>query len=75
MELLRSEGRWGEAGPTGLSRPEQVGLLIWLTAALPIRWAPPPPHTLIPVSEHVWKGSYAVTGNWPCFLCLYLTAE
>lgn len=36
---------------------------------------PPPPRTLIPVSEHVWKGSYAVTGNWPCFLCLYLTAE
>lgn len=25
LGLLRDEGLWGEAGPTGLSRPEQVG--------------------------------------------------
>lgn len=43
--LLKDEGLWKETGPAELSRPEQVGLLIWLTAALPIRcfpWAPHP---------------------------------
>lgn len=45
LGLLRDEGL---RGPTGLSRPEQVGLLIWLTAASPIAASPqrPPPHTL-----------------------------
>jgi hypothetical protein len=52
MGLLRGEKLWREAGPTGLARPEQVGLLIWLTAAssvscflcLPLS----PPHALLP---------------------------
>lgn len=56
LGLLWDEGLGGEAGPTGLSRPEQVGLLIWLTAALPIAASPqpPPPHTLT-VSGHVQR--------------------
>lgn len=50
------EELWGEVGPTGLSCPEQVGLLIWLTAALRIScfpWPLPPSHRLAPVSGHV----------------------
>lgn len=63
MGLLRGDRLPGEARPTGLSRPEQVGLLICLTAALPgscfplLPLAPPPPHALTPVSGHVQKGT------------------
>lgn len=73
LGLLRGEGL---RGPAGLSRPEQVGLLICLTAASPAAASPqpPPPRT----RTRVWaraEGVCAVAGSWPCFPSLYLTAE
>lgn len=41
--LLKDEGLWKETVPAELSRPEQVGLLIWLTAA-PSAASPGSPH-------------------------------
>lgn len=62
----------------GLSRPEQVGPLIWLTAALPVSCFPWLPHPHIhshPCLGTCRRALHAVTGSWPYFLCLYLTAE